>query len=356
MPIKTQTRILTHATVRRSRPLLGLILSLFLVASVEAQKGSDVPLISGGIGFLSSTNRGSTVLQPVIAPVTAFPLGDHLLFEAHADLRESFVQNNNTGPYQGTFFPSIQNLQLDYIANRHLTIVAGRFVTPFGTYNERLSPIWITNFQDAPLIYGIGTRTSGSSDGGMIRGSIYANSHVNVSYTGYYSALRGSGQFASGRAAGDRIDVYFPSHRLEIGTSYQRLLQGVHSNAIGAHVWWLPWNSPLQIRSEYAHGPHSQGYWVEAAYPLSQLGGADSLLGRLEPVFRIQQTFRNSPGPGDALPGVDTKQADFGFDYHLPHEVRLNTSYSRSFSSSNGNIWEISLIYRFLFPTWRGAK
>jgi hypothetical protein len=37
--------------------------------------------------------------------------------------------------------------------------------------------------------------------------------------------------------------------------------------------------------------------------------------------------------------------------------VRLNTSYSRKFSSTgNANIWDISLTYRFLFPMWRGHQ
>lgn len=57
------------------------------------------------------------------------------------------------------------------------------------------------------------------------------------------------------------------------------------------------------------------------------------------------------------LPSADTRQADFGFDYHLPHEVRLNTSYSRKFSTNgNANISDMPLTYRFLFPVWRGHK
>ena len=95
---------------------------------------------------------------------------------------------------------------------------------------------------------------------------------------------------------------------------------------------------------------------MEAAYPFSQLGGQDSWIRRFEPIFRMQQTFRNSRGSGDGLPPADTKQADFGLDYHLPHEVRLNKSYARTFSTINGNIWDISLTYRFLIPTWRGTK
>jgi hypothetical protein len=71
----------------------------------------------------------------------------------------------------------------------------------------------------------------------------------------------------------------------------------------------------------------------------------------------MQQTFRFRPDPNDGLPTLNTQEADFGLDYHLPHEVRINTSYARQFSSSgNVNIWETALIYRFLFPTWKAKN
>jgi hypothetical protein len=71
-------------------------------------------------------------------------------------------------------------------------------------------------------------------------------------------------------------------------------------------------------------------------------------------VFRFQQTFRSAPDSTDGLPSASTQRADFGLDYRLPHEVRINTSYSRRFSSTgNANIWQTGLVYRFLFPAWR---
>ena len=311
--------------------------------------------------MLSSTNQGFTFFQPVIAPVLALPLGPRLLIESRADLRGLYQQDNRTGPYNGSFTATLEYLQADYLVNRHVTITAGRFLTPFGTYNERLTAIWIRNLQDAPLSFAIGTRTSGSSNGVMVRGNLYSTSKLSIDNTAFFSAKVGSGEFESARAAGDRLSVYFPGQRLEVGGSFERFLQSTpaerpHRNSAGVHLWWSPWRSPLQIRSEYAHGPHAAGYWVEAAYPLSQFGGMNSWIGRFEPVFRIQQTFRITPQAGDGLPAADTKQADFGFDYHFPHEVRLNTSYSRTFSNVNGNIWDISLTHRFLFPAWRGAR
>jgi hypothetical protein len=163
-------------------------------------------------------------------------------------------------------------------------------------------------------------------------------------------------ELKAARLAGGQGIVYLPKARLEVGGSYQRFLQQTHTNTIGAHVWWLPPRTGFELRSEYAHGRASQGYWVETVYRLSRFGGVDSLVGRMEPVFRIQQSFRsrpNLPGQGDILPAADTTQADFGFSYHLPNEVRFNGSYARQFSTTNKNLWDISLTYRFLFPLWR---
>jgi hypothetical protein len=71
----------------------------------------------------------------------------------------------------------------------------------------------------------------------------------------------------------------------------------------------------------------------------------------------MQQTFRERPDPNDGLPSVNTQNAEFGLDYHLPHEVRINTSYSRQFASTgNVNIWQTGIVYRFLFPTWKGKQ
>lgn len=320
-----------------------------------AAMAQDAPLISGGVGFITNARGGNTTYIPVIAPALVAPLGTHLLIESRAAILESYFPRGGGQPgYKHDSFLGLTYLQADALLSDHATLVAGEFLTPFGTYNERLSPIWISNFEDAPLIYSLGTMGTASSVGGMVRGSAFADRAVNVTYAGYVSAASTNQQFAAERAAGGQASVYFPEARVETGFSIGHLLQNSRESFWGTHLWWEPAESHLRLRSEFASGAHARGYWVETDYRLARIHGEESLVGRLEPVVRLQQTFRSRPDADDGLSAADTQRVDFGLDYRLPHEVRINSSYSRQLSSAgNLNIWETGIVYRFLIPTWR---
>jgi hypothetical protein len=339
-----------------SHRCIRILVGATLLSLAHATPAQDVPLISGGTGLITSTKGGNTTYLPVISPLLAAPVGSHILVESRATIVDSFFPKGGGQPgYTHDLFLGLDFLQADITANRHMTVVAGQFLTPFGTYNERLTPIWIGNFEEAPLIFGVGTMSTSHSVGGMLRGSAASTQSVNLDYAAYFSAASTNEQFNAERSAGGRASLYLPAAQLEIGASFNRLLQGTRENFSGIHVWWEPANSSFRLRSEFARAAHARGYWIEAGYQLDRFGGGHGVLSRFEPLFRMQQTFRSQPDANDALPSVDTKQADFGLDYHMPHELRINTSYSREFSSSgNRNIWQTGLIYRFLIPTWRG--
>jgi hypothetical protein len=333
------------------------VLALATVGAVQFGSAQDTPLISGGVGFFTTTNGGNTTYLPYVKPVIVAPLGNHVLVESRATVLDSFFPKPHVGYTRGNVFKALDYLQADVIAGPHLTIVGGEFLTPFGTYNERLTQIWIQTLADLPLIYGVGTMNTGSGVGGMVRGSAVSTQDFSISYAAYYSGNSTNSYFGAERSSGGQGQIYFPKRGIEVGASYGRSLAGTHENFEGTHLWWEPINSPFRFRSEFGHAPNAKGYWFETDYRLSHFGGADSALGRLEPIFRMQQTFRGKPDANDGLPSVGTKRADFGLDYHLPHEVRLNTSFSREFApNSNVNIWETAIVYRFLFPTWKGKK
>ena len=331
-----------------------------LAALAIAHHGSaqDTPLISGGAGFLTRTNAGNTTYLPIIEPLLASPLGQHILVESRAALLESFAPDGgNQSGYNHTHFIGLTYLQGDYIASHQFTAVSGYFLIPFNTYNDRLTPIWISNFQDGPLILPFGLLSSGNGLGGMLRGNAIQRNKYSIDYSYFYSTRSANEQFSAHRGSGGSTRLYLPEPRLEVGLSYDRLLQGTHENFYGAHAWWEPKDTAFRLRSEFSRGQHAQGYWIEADYRMQAFGGADSVVGRLEPVFRIQQTFRRDTIVSDGLPLMNTQQADFALDYNLPHNTRILTSYARQFSATNNhNIWETGIVYRFLFPSWKGKQ
>ena len=336
----------------------GFFLTLLLFTATATRYGlaQDTPLLSGGIAFLTNTNGGNTTYQPLIEPLIAAPIGSHLLIESRAALLETLAPRTNGRPgYDHAYFAGLTYLQADYVMARHATLAAGSFLLPFGTYNERLSPVWIGNFQDGPLITSLGLMSTGTGLGGMLRGSAISHRTYSIDYAAYFSARSGNEQFNAERSSGGRASLYLAERRLEIGLSYNRLLQGTQENFYGAHLWWEPENTAFRLRSEFARGHHAQGYWIEADYRTQAFGGLNSFIGRLEPVFRMQQTFRRDQIVSDGVPLINTQRADFGLDYNLAHNTRILTSYSRQFSSTGSrNIWETGIVYRFLFPAWKG--
>ncbi len=332
------------------------LLTLLMLAVVRSMAAQNTPLLSGGVGFFTATTAGQTTYSPEFEPLIAAPIGPRLLIESRAILLESFAPNGDSRPgYDHSHFISLTYLQGDYTLSPHITIVGGSYLIPFNTYNDRLSPIWIGNFQQGPLIANLGTEGTGTGTGGMLSGSAISRNKYSLSYNAYFSSLVNNQYFQAKRSAGGRVSLFIPGHGLEIGLSYNRQLQGVRENFYGAHVWWEPANSGFQLRSEFARGHHAQGYWIETAYRTQAFGGFDSLIGRIEPVFRMQQTFRRDDVISDGLPPVNTQIADFGLDYNLPHNTRILTSYSREFASTgNYNIWQTGIVYRFLVPAWKG--
>jgi hypothetical protein len=147
-----------------------------------------------------------------------------------------------------------------------VTVTVGRYLLPFGIYNERLYPIWIRNLQTDPLILAIGAGGYGSGTGAMVRGGFDLTPKVELNYAAYFSAHSGVTYMESDRDAGGRVGIVLPGPRLELGGSFQHLLEDDHSNAFGFHGEWHPRPLPLDIRAEYARSHDGSGYWLESAY------------------------------------------------------------------------------------------
>ena len=340
--------------------LLLLLAVPTLLAAQTAETEKPVPMLTGNAGTFSFVTGGQNLIDTQVNPVLLLPLGDRWLVESRAEFEGQFQRPPDGGPYGGPVNKHVDYAQVDYIASPYVTITAGRFLTPFGIFNERLYPVWIRFLQPDPLILPINTAPS---DGAMLRGGFPVNDKANMNYAVYVSATSiGIGSVDSERHVGGRMGFFFPGPRLEVGGSWQRTLQDDRKNAFGFHMEWQPTKLPLTLRSEFARSFEGSGYWVEGAYRLSQAHFWQKAMRRTELVGRAQQFFVGELGPdGGAalgLPSANTREADFGINYFLRDGLKAVASYGRQFSpAGNFNQWTYGMAYRFLIPLGRtGAQ
>lgn len=342
--------------------IAGLLLanSLSVVAQEEIKA---VPVVTGYTGSIFTFEPGNQTLNPILTTIFLVPLGKRALIEAEFEIESEFEREDGEwGPR--TLEKEIEYLQLDYLAHRYLTVVAGRFLTPFGIFNERLHPIWIKNLQPTPLIFAM---EHGSGNGVMLRGGSRLGSNVNVNYAGYFSALSTVETLESERSTGGRWSLFFPDQRFEAGFSFNRRLGQERFNLYGFDTSWNLQAVPLDLRAEYARGGLGSGYWIEGAYRLIRVSGWDAFFRRSQIVVRVEQFF----APADAqheeeheeeesmeteedhhsvLPEHDTQRVFLGWNFYIREGLKLSFAHGRSFTSEKDhNIWSIGLTYRFLF-------
>jgi hypothetical protein len=336
--------------------LLIFLSAPYLLAQQEDDTPKAIPIIIGGAGFITTFDGGQPHLGPLIAPVVLVPLGDRWLIESRATFESDLSQPPGSSSFHGKVLKEVDYLQLDFIANPYLTVTVGRFLTPFGIFNERLYPIWIRNLQTDPLILPIGIGPSNASTGAMVRGGFKATSTFDINYALYFSTLNTVSPLDSSRFAGGRVGIFLPESRIEIGGSFQHLLQDDRSNSFGFHGAWQPSAVPLDLRGEYQRSSQGSGYWIEAAYRLSQVPVWQNAMRRTQFVARLQQ-FHIGKIPSDSLPPADTRQFEFGVNYYFRDGLRAVSSYGRQFSQiENKNIWTLGLTYRFAIPLGHGDE
>lgn len=336
----------------------------FLTGLSHAQSGTDtqtqqqsvyesgghfdgIPIVTGGIALNATFEPHENTMNPVVAPIFLVPLGRRALIESEFEAESDITYSH--GEYQPvTLDKSLEYAQLDFFANKYLTIVAGRYAVPFNIYKERFDARWIRNLSEEPLIFAFG---DASGNGGELRGAIPLGSSAQIGYAGYFSAQTSNVSAGADRQTGLRTSLFFPGPRVEAGFSFNRLLGTSRVDRYGADFTWNLRQVPVDIRAEaMLSDVLGHGYWVEGAYRFSS-SRFPRWLRRSQAVIRGEQYLRPNGEVPDTFeaPDTDTTRVLGGWNYWLTDSVRAQVAYGRHLASGDDhNIWTVGISYRFV--------
>lgn len=173
-----QTMKTNTNTMYRTIKVLGLIFSLIFMMS-EQISGQDTGFLLSGYasaGFEADANKNSFTTGN-FASTFVWSHSDRLLFEGELE----------AGYAHGGFEIALEYASLSYILNDYLTLRAGKFLSPFNTFNDRMHPSWINKMPTNPLgmgghdpvgpasEFGVEMRGGASLGGPKINYSIFAS-------------------------------------------------------------------------------------------------------------------------------------------------------------------------------------
>jgi hypothetical protein len=276
---------------------------------------NETPLSIYGqfLGFYTKqSGKNGQFSSPDFSPYFLLQLNKRFLLEANIDI--SHANGIDIGV-----------ASLDMFINNSMTLVAGRYLTPIGFFNEELNHEWINKLPDPALMFNQVSPLT-STNGLMLRGGAYLGaSPFKMTYALYFgngfqpgSAPANKTQVAdlgniiggpdelSSQAYGGRLALWYPKCGIAVGTSGYS--NGVYSPVFRDHfdLWGLDFSfrrGNWDFRTEYANNFQQvsptlgnnidrRGLYTQLAY--RDYKARHKFLSRLEYVARY--SFANFTG------------------------------------------------------------
>ncbi len=314
-----------------------------------------------GIEFDDS---GNTFTSGKFNPSLHFQYKDLILFESELEIETSDLGETEL---------ALEYSQLNFLLHDNLVLVAGKFLSPVGQFQERLHPSWINRVADAPVGFGHGGVQPLSDVGLMVRGGVpvagrkftYALAVGNGPRVGHHGVeAEGFGRDDNKNKAFSGRLAFFPTDQLEIGGSFltakvspeAEVVADEHDEAVmmvsiadaadeaqGDYNLWgfdaAYTKGNWDIRGEYLgadlkglvdedepdEGPRTlswKTWYAQVAYRLSGLSDS-SFVDRLEPVIRYGEL--KASGDEDLEEDSNEKRWNFGLNYWVTPSVVVKT-------------------------------
>jgi hypothetical protein len=337
------------ARQRQGPPLPATLRELFLPS-----RPNESPLVFYGTlvsNFNAFEDTVSNFPAPAFSPHFYLLLNEHFLLEANPEFSAQGVE--------------LESAQVDWFLTDNLTLVAGRFYSPLGFFNERLHTSWIYKTPDRPLMFSQVYPASLSFNGLMLKGMTYlADGPVKLEgaalVTNGFSLAAANPtarDFADLRAMSDafndvngdkayggRIGLVFPTAGVWVGLS--GLVNGAYDRA-GQHdlaLWdvdfgWRRgnWDFRFEFARVHQQAPgapiHRQGLYAQVAYRPFDSGSP--FVRKLEGVVRYDLVqFRGinlaatglNFGPRENTP-IDRARYTVGLNYYLYESLIFKIAY-----------------------------
>jgi hypothetical protein len=325
----------------------------------EAQKPGWTKFVISGFGFagFEALHGTKSSFTAGFNPVFLWEPTDRLLFEAELEVG---LEGTDTSL-------ALEYATVSYLVNDYLTIGAGRFLTPFGTFNERLHQAWINKLPDKPFAFDDGGIPPEGTIGIELRGgfalgetkmnySVYAGNSPRLETDTTEAGILFDDNFTDlkdRKTVGARIG-FLPLPAIEIGYSvltgrvgdagtsfsdvntvmhgpdlgYVReseLLEGTIS-VFGQWTWSSVTRATYDPTGALGFGPvnfpnHRSGGYIQVSYRPSKL--ETPFLKNLEPVIRFDVLHR----PNQAPDPVDDRRWTLGLDYWITPSAVVKFAY-----------------------------
>jgi hypothetical protein len=126
-----------------------------------------------GLNFMNTEGeKESSYVGSAFAPIFLFKHSDRLMFEAELEFE---LESNELAV-------GLEYADVMYVLNKNMTVRAGKFLLPFGTFMERFHPAWINRLPTRPLGFGHDGIAPASGIGVELRGAFdLGGPHLNYS-------------------------------------------------------------------------------------------------------------------------------------------------------------------------------
>lgn len=317
-----------------------------------SRPGTTTVLVSGNTKFNFTAREGENpTTSAVFSPHILWKLGARGFFESHVDIK---LQQNET-------VVNLEFANFSYIITDYVILEVGKFLTPFGFFQENVHAAWMNKLPDEPLSVANDSLTPTSSLGIQLRGvipvgftvfkyAIYLSNGPRLNVGVPDSQNAGKLKFDNytdnnrNKAVGGRVG-FSPVPELEIGSSFLTSKVGSRNTPfsdIDAFLFGVDLNYVKNVGSlmgtvdvktewiwskvdtaDYGAGVFDnkrKGGYLQLAYRPSQVD--QGIIKKMETVFRYDLLDLPS-----GAPVFDEWRLTFGLNYWLGPSMAFKAAY-----------------------------